>query len=37
MELESSAVYGRSGVANCDPASTMLDFMTVVIGTVQVI
>ena len=29
---------GRKGFgANCDPASTMLDFMTVVLGTVQVI
>ena len=36
MELESSQVYGRSGGSKCDPASTMLDFMTVVIGTVQV-
>ena len=36
MELEQSEINGRSAGSNCDPASTMLDFMTVVIGTVQV-
>ena len=36
MELGHSETNGRSAGSNCDPASTMLDFMTVIIGTVQV-
>ena len=36
MEFEQSEINGRSAGSNCDPASTMLDFMTVVIGTMQV-